>query len=93
MDVALPVWRSMGEVVDWLKDQRNDLEAPALEIAPEIGEVLAELRRLPQCLLARMSGSGATCFALCPGPEAARVAAAAIAERRPNWWCVATALS
>ncbi len=54
----------------------NDLERPALRLAPVIGDVLAALRALPGCLLARMSGSGATCFGLFADPaEAARGAA------------------
>lgn len=64
---------------------RNDLEAPAVALEPAIGEVLAALRALPGALLARMSGSGATCFALFEAPPAA--AAAAHALRRPHWWC------
>jgi 4-diphosphocytidyl-2-C-methyl-D-erythritol kinase len=93
MDVALPVWRSAAEFIDWLEGQRNDLETPAMRIAPEICQVLEALRRHPECQLARMSGSGATCFALCAGPEEAGAVAAAISERHPDWWCVATMLS
>ncbi len=93
MDVALPVWRSGAELVEWLGHQRNDLERPAIGMAPQIGTVLEELRRLPQCLLARMSGSGATCFALCPSRGDAERAAEAIAARQPDWWCAATTLS
>lgn len=61
----------------------NDLEAPALSLCPEIGAVLAALRALPGCLLARMSGSGATCFGLFATPEAAHAAAARLP---PAWW-------
>ncbi len=53
----------------------NDLEAPALPLAPAIGTVLARLARLPGCLLARMSGSGATCFGLFADAAAAEPAA------------------
>ncbi len=62
----------------------NDLEPPAVTLCPAIGAVLAVLRSTPGCLLARMSGSGATCF----GVFADAVAAAAAAEvlRRPGWW-------
>jgi len=52
-------------LVDWLGGTRNDLEAAAIGVAPEIAETLEWLRAQPGCLLARMSGSGATCFALC----------------------------
>ena len=62
----------------------NDLEAPAVALTPAIGMVLAALRVLPEALLARMSGSGATCFALFASPSAAVSAAAAL--QQPNWW-------
>lgn len=70
---------------------RNDLEAPALEIAPVIGDVLATLAAQPGVTLARMSGSGATCFALFETVEAC--AAAALAVARPSWWSVETRLA
>ncbi|NIJ18579.1 4-diphosphocytidyl-2-C-methyl-D-erythritol kinase [Sphingomonas naasensis] len=69
---------------------RNDLEAPALAIAPVIGEVLAALAAQPGVTLARMSGSGATCFALFETVEAC--AAAAVAVARPGWWSAETRL-
>ena len=71
---------------------RNDLTAPAIRIAPEIESVLRELERRPQIELARMSGSGATCFGLCVSAEAAQVAARAIARDRPAWWVRATVI-
>lgn len=61
----------------------NDLEAPAIGLCPAIAEVLAALRGLPGCLLARMSGSGATCFGLFPRAIAARAAAARLPD---GWW-------
>ncbi|WBY08370.1 4-(cytidine 5'-diphospho)-2-C-methyl-D-erythritol kinase [Sphingomonas sp. 7/4-4] len=70
---------------------RNDLEAPARAIAPVIGEVLAALSGLPGVTLARMSGSGATCFALFETVEACAEAAAAV--KRPGWWSVMTKLA
>lgn len=77
----------------YIEASRNDLEAPAIAIAPVIGEVLAALRALPQCRLARMSGSGATCFALFDGWEPARLAATVLEQRHPQWWIAATRLS
>jgi 4-diphosphocytidyl-2-C-methyl-D-erythritol kinase len=62
----------------------NDLEAPAMTVAPVIGEVLAAIRAQPDCLLARMSGSGATCFGLFPDAVAAVRAAGALAGE--GWW-------
>ncbi|HFQ15226.1 MAG TPA: 4-(cytidine 5'-diphospho)-2-C-methyl-D-erythritol kinase [Rhodobacteraceae bacterium] len=55
---------SMDELTGWLRSAGNDLEAPASALVPEIGEILHLLRRQQGCLLARMSGSGATCFGL-----------------------------
>jgi 4-diphosphocytidyl-2-C-methyl-D-erythritol kinase len=62
---------------------RNDLEAPAIALCPVVAEVLAALRGLPGCLLARMSGSGATCFGLFATPAAARRAAGLLPG---GWW-------
>ena len=65
---------------------RNDLEPPAITLNPAIGQVMAALRDEPETLLARVSGSGATCFALCAGEgEAARLAQR-VEQRRPDWW-------
>jgi 4-diphosphocytidyl-2-C-methyl-D-erythritol kinase len=73
-------------LADFLAGARNDLEGPAIELAPAIGEVLAALKARPETLLARMSGSGATCFAICADPQAARDLALSIADERPAWW-------
>lgn len=75
-----------------LAAMRNDLQAPAVRAFPVIGETLGLLAAQPDCLLARMSGSGATCFGLFPGADEAQAAAAAIARLRPDWWSVATVL-
>ena len=64
---------------------RNDLEAPAIEICPAVADVLAALRETGP-FLARMSGSGATCFALYESQQALSEAAARIAATRPDWW-------
>lgn len=70
----------------YLAERTNDLTAPALALSPVIGDVLAVLRDLPQALLARMSGSGATCFALFADEAAARSGCAAVTRTRPGWW-------
>ncbi len=85
-----PAVRTPAEMAAWLATCRNDLEEPAREIAPEIGEVLAGLRTTQGCLLARMSGSGSGCFALYATPGEARAAADAIGRARADWWCVPT---
>jgi 4-diphosphocytidyl-2-C-methyl-D-erythritol kinase len=75
-----------------LAAEGNDLEPPAIELAPAIGEVLAALRARPGVELARMSGSGATCFALFESEAARDLAAAAIAASHPHWWRLASRL-
>lgn len=70
----------------------NDLEAPANALAPAVGEVLAALRPLAGCRLARMSGSGATCFALFSSAAAAIAGAEALGGNHPHWWVRATRL-
>jgi 4-diphosphocytidyl-2-C-methyl-D-erythritol kinase len=69
-----------------LRQRRNDLTEAAIGLVPEIGEVLARLTACEGALLARMSGSGATCFALFATLDEARAAAALIAGDRPDWW-------
>lgn len=82
-----------GDALAIARAGRNDLEPPARAMAPVIGEVLAALEASEGVILARMSGSGATCFALF-GSEAARGAAAhAVGARQPGWWCLETALA
>jgi 4-diphosphocytidyl-2-C-methyl-D-erythritol kinase len=73
-------------VADFLAETRNDLEAPAIALAPAIGDVLAALKAQPHTLLARMSGSGASCFAICTEGRDARDLALRIADDQPGWW-------
>ncbi|WP_298673405.1 4-(cytidine 5'-diphospho)-2-C-methyl-D-erythritol kinase [uncultured Sphingomonas sp.] len=72
---------------------RNDLTAAAIAIAPVIASVLGVLERQPGVELARMSGSGATCFALFDTASAAHAATGAIAARQPDWWILETSLA
>lgn len=71
----------------------NDLEAPAIGIAPVIGEVLAAMRQTAGIRLARMSGSGATCFALTADRADADAARNVLATAHPDWWVCATAIA
>jgi 4-diphosphocytidyl-2-C-methyl-D-erythritol kinase len=71
----------------------NDLEAPALKVEPVIGEVLSALRGAAGVRLARMSGSGATCFAIFDDDAAATAAAVELRTAHPAWWVHAGALS
>jgi 4-diphosphocytidyl-2-C-methyl-D-erythritol kinase len=72
--------------LDWLGAQRNDLQAIAVKDCPAIGDVLAALDATRTCRLARMSGSGATCFGLFDRVHLAAAAADAIRAAHPGWW-------
>lgn len=76
-------WTDAAAMARDLGALRNDLEAPAIGLCPAIAEVLAAIRALPGCLLARMSGSGATCFGLFADAAAARAAAGMLPG---HWW-------
>ncbi|MDB5697288.1 MAG: 4-diphosphocytidyl-2-C-methyl-D-erythritol kinase [Alphaproteobacteria bacterium] len=71
---------------------RNDLEPPAMTLAPQIREVLGRLAAAKGSMLARMSGSGATCFALFASEADRDATFAAIAAEQPQWWQLATRL-
>jgi 4-diphosphocytidyl-2-C-methyl-D-erythritol kinase len=76
-----------------LSECSNDLEPSALTLAPVIREVLTALHAYPACRLARMSGSGSTCFGLFDWAGAAEAAAAALSAAHPDWWVRATSLA
>ena len=75
-----------------LRKGRNDMEDAASVVAPVIGSVIAVLSAARGCKLARMSGSGATCFALFDNRHAAAKAAKVIRRDHPRWWTAATIL-
>ena len=83
-------FRDISDVLRLLEGTRNDLEAPARAIQPVIGEVLAALAGLPGALFTRMSGSGATCFALFPDDASCARAAAMLKDKHPDWWIAPT---
>ena len=98
-------WEDYSAAEDWsdlpadgaafiarLAASANDLEAAACRVLPAVDEVLDSLRALPGCRLARMSGSGATCFGLFADRTAAESAARSIAGERPHWWVRSSAL-
>lgn len=70
----------------WLAAQRNDLQAPAEAIAPEITAAIAKLKSLPAVTVAGMSGSGATCFALVKDMATARHVARIVQVAEMSWW-------
>lgn len=93
MPRELPDFGSVHDFAVWLNWMRNDLESPAMMMEPVIATALASLRTQRGCLLARMSGSGATCWGLFDDPDTAQRAATQIAEQRPGWWCQATEIT
>jgi 4-diphosphocytidyl-2-C-methyl-D-erythritol kinase len=78
--------KSEDEILHRLAGQANDLEAPAITLAPAIAEVLAALRALDGCRLARMSGSGATCFALFSSSAKRQAGAEFLRGKFRDWW-------
>jgi 4-diphosphocytidyl-2-C-methyl-D-erythritol kinase len=88
-----PAGASAGAWVKALELVANDLEPPALKVQPVIGEVLAMLRASSGVLLSRMSGSGATCFAIFASDADAQAAGQTISASHPQWWVHAGTLS
>jgi len=84
---------SRKQVVQFLIGQRNDLEAVAVGLAPVVADALAALRGLPGCALARMSGSGTTCFGVFSSAAEAITGAETLHAEYPAWWVRATALN
>jgi 4-diphosphocytidyl-2-C-methyl-D-erythritol kinase len=84
--VAPDAFEDATELAAWLAGQRNDLEAAAIAVAPQVGAVLETLAGEPETLLARVSGSGGTCFALCAGDIEAEGLAERLEAMAPDWW-------
>jgi 4-diphosphocytidyl-2-C-methyl-D-erythritol kinase len=82
----LPGWINFADLATWLTNQRNDMQTAAIQIAPVIRDVLMQINVTPDCALARMSGSGATCFGLFADLASAQAAARQISTIRPEWW-------
>jgi len=95
--IRAAAWPAEGaSIADWIKALSrvgNDLEAPAVRVQPAISRVLSALRASHGALLARMSGSGATCFAIYADAADAEAAAQAIGADQPDWWVHAGALN
>ncbi|HBD90324.1 MAG: 4-(cytidine 5'-diphospho)-2-C-methyl-D-erythritol kinase [Rhodobacteraceae bacterium GWE1_64_9] len=92
MSAALPPFADLAALAEWLAAQRNDLEPPAMALQPVIAQVKAALQAQPGCRIARMSGSGATCFGLFAAKAEAEQAAAALRQANPGWWVQAGAM-
>ena len=91
MPMAAP--RDLDALVAALAARRNDLEAAAIALVPAVGAVLDALAGLPGARLARMSGSGATCFAVFADLAGAQAAQAVLHRARPHWWSAATSVA
>ncbi|MEM9522630.1 MAG: 4-(cytidine 5'-diphospho)-2-C-methyl-D-erythritol kinase [Pseudomonadota bacterium] len=92
MPETMPEWKTVDELSTWLTAQRNDLETPAIAFRPIIADALAALRN-DDVLLARMSGSGATCFGICSDAKTARNVAKRIADAHPDWWVMSSGVT
>jgi 4-diphosphocytidyl-2-C-methyl-D-erythritol kinase len=92
VDMHLPRGRfgDLADLLRFLELTGNDLEAPAITLQPAIGNVLKALKSVPGALFTRMSGSGATCFALMADDDCCRRAAALLKARHPDWWVEAS---
>ena len=86
MPERLPDWPDAASLAAFLADQRNDMEAAAIGLQPVIEEVKTGLASQPGCLIARMSGSGATCFGLFADAARANAAATSLTQGHPGWW-------
>ena len=81
---------TLSDLINLLDVRRNDLETQAKKMFPEINAALVNLANTPNILLARMSGSGATCFGIYENNTAANYAAKLIQVENPNWWVCKT---
>jgi 4-diphosphocytidyl-2-C-methyl-D-erythritol kinase len=92
IDRAWPPPREAEAFLAWLAARHNDLEAPAQRILPPICAIHATLMAQKGCAVARMSGSGATCFGVFRDAAGRDAAAAAIAREQPGWWLAASTI-
>jgi 4-diphosphocytidyl-2-C-methyl-D-erythritol kinase len=93
MENSLPEFETVIDFANWLKTTRNDLQIPAIEIEPIIGAVIDEIAIQNGCLIARMSGSGATCWGMFSDLVSAQNAARAISQKHSDWWCTSAKIA
>lgn len=86
MPEILPTFQEPRQMIQWLQGMRNDLQTTCAGFVPEVAQALEVLSACEGLALARMSGSGSTCFGLFNSMSEARAAAAKIAHARPDWW-------
>ncbi|MFL2769617.1 MAG: 4-(cytidine 5'-diphospho)-2-C-methyl-D-erythritol kinase [Rhodospirillaceae bacterium] len=93
IDDAGPAWPiSTSDFIDYLAERENSLSEVAMSIAPIISAVIQVLQEAPHCLMARMTGTGPTCFGLFATEQKAKNAAQIIANAEPDWWVRPTLL-
>ncbi|MFT4014336.1 MAG: 4-(cytidine 5'-diphospho)-2-C-methyl-D-erythritol kinase [Paracoccus sp. (in: a-proteobacteria)] len=92
MPQALPDLSDLPALIAFLAACRNDLQKPAIRLMPRIGDCLTALQA-QGAILARMSGSGATCFGIFDTARTAQQAAARLSREYPGWWSVASGLA
>jgi 4-diphosphocytidyl-2-C-methyl-D-erythritol kinase len=83
---------SLDGLLSYMRAHGNDLERPAIDLLPVIGDLKSALQAQPDCRIAAMSGSGPTCFGVFSGASEARRAADRIANARADWWVRSTSL-
>lgn len=89
---GVPKFSSTEDVMRYLGGNSNDLQEPATRLAPVIAEVISSIKSTQGCTLARMSGSGSSCFGIYGSQSQASQARRSIAEMHPDWWVVDTTL-
>ena len=92
-DAGQTSFASIGEVLEHISLDGNDLQQPAIRLAPEIGSVLAALSSADGCQAAQMSGSGSTCFGVFVNAGQAAGARERLRAAHPDWWVVSTRLA
>jgi 4-diphosphocytidyl-2-C-methyl-D-erythritol kinase len=85
--------RTAQDLANFLVTRKNDLTAPAITVAPVVADVLSAIAETKDCLLSRLSGSGATCFGIFETAATAEAARQQIKTRYPNWWAVAAKIA
>ena len=91
-DIRVTNFSCITDVTAYLSENENDLQPPATKLAPVIGDVIQVIESVEGCALARMSGSGSTCFGIFGSQVDAAEARTRIANAHPDWWVVDTTL-
>lgn len=89
----VPKFDDAEALVAFLKNQRNDMQSAAIDICPQIGDVLAALDDCDDIMFAQMSGSGATCYGIFATADQAQTAAKRLTTAHPDWWIQPTTFS